>query len=203
MSEKFNKLLVIVECESLWSNAFRGVTIEATFAWMLDIEPADKSAPRNPPLYEVFDDAEKYCVYRSPAMRRRIGGRGRRSWMENRFNSEYHSEVSSDPAYDAVHFGVLARFNDLVRRAWTVRQQDHERSMVQATLDMPIAPEKQRLVEWELIPYNFTDWSYIRESRDPLPGGHGHVTMVHCRSLNDVLCAYVKYANYTSLGKTL
>lgn len=204
MSEKFNKLLVIIDCYSPWGRPIHDrPTTEATYAFMMDVEPADKSAPRSVVLSEIFD-SPAFRVYSNPALKRRKTGRGT-PWMENRFNTDYHREVSSDPDYDAMNHSIHSRFNDLVRRAWEVKVKVHSASMKQSNLDFG-GPSKESSVfdqAWELVPYHFVDFSYIRESRDSLPNGRGHVTMVHCTSVSDVFVAYVKYAAHTSLGKHL
>lgn len=204
MSEKFNKLLVIIDCYSLWGRPiYDRPTTEATYAFMMDVEPADKSAPRSVVLSEIFD-SPAFRVYSNPALKRRKAGRGT-PWMENRFNTDYHREVSFDPDYDAMNHSIHSRFNDLVRRVWEVKVKVHSASMKQSNLDLD-GPSKESSVfdqAWELVPYHFVDFSYIRESRDSLPNGWGHVTMVHCTSVSDVFVAYVKYAAHTSLGKHL
>jgi len=204
MSENFNKLWVQIECMSLQSRAEKPM-IEATYALMMDVEPPKGHAPRNLVLSEVFDST-RFRVYLNPSLKRRVLREDHTPWMEARWNTKsYLEEGGGDSDFRAITEMVNGRFSDLIQRSWDVKVRLHEKSMEQTQFPgmEPPKGDPNDPATWELVPFHFVDWSYIRESCDFTKNGWGRVTMVHCQSPSDVFVAYCKYSAYTKLGRSL
>lgn len=231
MSQKFNKLFVQIDCrvflgKKKGSDEDRFLT-EGTYAFFMDVEPSNHDAPRNVVLREIFDDAANYRFYLNPALKRRKV-LPQKPWMEYTFTSanSYETGDNKSELYTEVTRLVNSRFDDLVHHC-AVKSSDAARELHGEFMQDSLQPSRQEMMKWEILPYSFIDINtgmpivteptpahpkrasyrfdptYVRESVDFLNGGTVQVTLVHCRSINDVLVAYLRYSSHTSLGKSL
>lgn len=230
MSQKFNKLFVQIDCRAYLGpkgdpEKGRFLT-EGTYAFFMDIQPANLDAPRNVVLHEIFDDAANYRVYVNPVLKRRKVLPSK-PWVEYTFSSGHLDAFSRSELYGEVSRLINSRFDSLVHHCAVMSSDNarelHREFMGESTLQL----SRKEMIEWELVPYSFvdvntgmpiiqdpeprhptraawlTDLTYVKESVDFFSGGTVQVTLVHCNSLNDVLVAYLRYSEHTSLGKSL